>query len=130
MSKIIAIDFDGTIVHDNFPGIGELKPNAKHVINKLHQEGYFIIVWTCRTQNRGAEAEQFLIDNGIKFDKINESCPVNVDKFSGLDTRKVFADLYIDDKGLILLPDWTAIYDIIHDRCPCYADKVAIDGYL
>lgn len=33
--KTVAIDFDGTIVDDNFPEIGELKPFAKEAINTI-----------------------------------------------------------------------------------------------
>lgn len=128
--SILAIDFDGTIVHDNFPGIGELRPNAKESINKLYKEGYFIIIWTCRTLTRMQECIDFLDQNEVKYHLVNISCPTNVEKYSGVDTRKVFADLYIDDKGLILLPDWESIYDIVHDRCPTYGDKVAREGFL
>jgi hypothetical protein len=127
---ILAIDFDGTIVHDQFPGIGQIRKNAKEVINQLKSEGYYIIIWTCRTQERGAEAEEFLIENGIHFDQINQSCPANVEKFTGIDTRKVFADLYIDDKGLILIPEWDDIYDIVHRRLPTHCDKIEMEGHL
>jgi histidinol phosphatase-like enzyme len=130
MSMILAIDFDGTIVEDEYPKIGKLRPNAKKFINKLSKEGYFIIIWTCRTQEYGFEAEQFLIENGIKFDEINKSCPANVEAFIGNDTRKVFANLYIDDKGLITIPDWETIYNIVHEKVPTYGDKVARDGFL
>lgn len=35
MKKLyIAIDFDGTVVEDKYPKIGELKPLVKETINK------------------------------------------------------------------------------------------------
>ena len=127
---IIAIDFDGTIVTDTFPAIGELKPNAKKTINRLKNEGYYIIIWTCRTHIRLLEAIDFLVKSGIKYDQINQSCPENVRQYNGIDSRKVYADLYIDDKGIGVLPDWLEIYTIVHDRLPTYSDKVIRDGYL
>lgn len=127
---IIAIDFDGTIVHDQFPGIGQMLPGAKETINQLKKEGYYIIIWTCRTGIRMAEAVEFLVREGVRFDKINESCPANVDLYSGCDTRKVYADLYIDDKGLQCLPSWEEIYEMVHERLPLYHDKVIQEGYL
>lgn len=119
---ILAIDFDGTIVTDRFPSVGELRPGAKRCINLLHSEGYYIIIWTCRTQNKALEVAQFLQENGIHFDKINESSPMNVEKYSGIDTRKVYADLYVDDRGLIDIPSWQEIYTIVHNKLPTLAD--------
>lgn len=129
---IIAIDFDGTIVEDRFPEIGNVKPGAKEVLTKLYKEGYYLILWTCRTDLRLAQAVKFLAENGIKFHQFNNSCPVNVEQFSGIDTRKVYADLYIDDKGLYQpLPSWDDLYEMIHQYyLPTYADKVALDGFL
>ena len=39
---------------------------------------------------------------GIAFDAVNENLPEIVERFGG-DTRKVFADEYLDDKAV--LPD-------------------------
>lgn len=132
MSGIIAIDFDGTIVEDAFPGIGELKPGAAEVLKRLKAEGYYLILWTCRSGKRLAEAAQFLGEHGIRFDKYNESCPANIELYSGEDTRKVYADLYIDDRGIYRpMPKWEDLYEMIHEYyLPTYADKVAMEGFL
>ena len=45
---ILAIDFDGTIVMDKYPEIGEMIEGAKTAINQLHADGYEIIIWSCR----------------------------------------------------------------------------------
>lgn len=127
---ILAIDFDGTIVHDQFPSIGNLVEGAKEVINKLYGEGYTIIIWTCRTGIHKAEAVEFLAKNGIKFHRINESSPQNLIKYNGKDTRKVYADLYIDDKGISDLPHWNDIYEIVHERVPTRLDKIIQEGWL
>lgn len=127
---ILAIDFDGTIVHDQFPEVGKLVEGAKETINKLHGEGYTIIIWTCRTGIQKAEVVEFLVKNGIKFDRVNESCKKNLLKYGGKDTRKVYADLYIDDKGIVDLPPWNDIYEIVHERVPTRVDKIIQEGWL
>lgn len=114
---IIAIDFDGTIVRDRFPDIGEMMPGAKPVINSFFEEGNTIIIWTSRTGVELAKAVEWLAINGIKYHRINESCPDTVKKYGGRDTRKIFADIYIDDKGLVPLPeDWWEIAEMIIDK--------------
>lgn len=127
---IIAIDFDGTIVEDRFPQIGELRPGAVEAIQYFRQRGFYLILWTCRTDKRLAEAAQFCGENGLHFDAYNSSCPSNIDKFSGNDTRKVYADLYIDDKTHAPLPSWPELVELINVRFPSYADEVIREGYL
>jgi hypothetical protein len=126
---IVAIDFDGTIVEDRFPEIGDLRPNAKWAINSLRDEGYYTILWTSRSGMDLLRAVEFLTKEGIRFDAINESNPDNLAQY-GKDTRKIFANIYIDDKTIYELPDWKEIYDMIHAKIPTYADKVIIEGYL
>lgn len=128
---IIAIDFDGTIVEDQFPEIGNMIPGAKEIINKLNYEGYTIIIWTCRTGVELAKAILWLAENEIKYNYINQNCPISNAKYGGGDTRKVYANLYIDDRGLMRpLPTWEELYWYVHDIVPGYADKVGRDGFL
>jgi hypothetical protein len=124
---IIAVDFDGTIVEDKYPEIGKLKPFAKWVINALRHEGYYMILWTSRSDKELLEAKDFLIKEGFTFDAYNESNPENIVKY-GRDTRKIFADLYIDDKNLTPLQSWNEIYDLVHKRLPTYVDKLIDEG--
>jgi|YelNatPaOPRAMG01_1025707.scaffolds.fasta_scaffold06430_4 ribonucleotide monophosphatase NagD (HAD superfamily) len=125
--NVIAIDFDGTIVEDKYPEIGELKDGARETINALSHEGYFIIIWTCRTGEKMLEAEAFLRKNGVRFDAINESSPENLAKYNGNDTRKVHAHIYIDDSAVTPLPHWNEIYQLVHNKLPTYADMVSMD---
>ena len=127
---IIAIDFDGTIVEDQFPDIWKMKDGAREAINQLYADGYTIIIWSCRTGIKKARAIEWLVMQGIRFHHFNKSCPNNVAKYGGKDTRKVFANLYIDDRMLFMLPTWDEIYWIVRDLLPTYADKVAREGFL
>jgi len=109
---IIAIDFDGTIVEHAYPNIGELKPNVKKTINKWYDAGHKIIIWSCRDTNTKEEAEDFLNINGIKFHTFNE----NVDANDFNPHPKVFAHLYIDDRGFRFTDadyNWEYLYNQI-----------------
>lgn len=114
----LAIDFDGTIVCDEaskdkdcgYKAIGALRLNAKEVINRLYDEGYYIIIWTSRNGDSLINMIDFLNILGIKYHTINENNPANVsDDFKAW--PKVLADIYIDDRQLGGLPnDWESIY--------------------
>ena len=112
---IIAIDFDGTIVEDRYPHIGNLRKDAAETIQQLYDDGHYIIIWTCRTGLKAEEARTFLFGNEIPYHQLNKSNPENVAKY-GIDTRKVYADVYIDDKAITPLPEWYEIYFLINNK--------------
>ena len=115
---ILAIDFDHTISKTNWPTILGLRSGAKYFINKLYNSGkYYIIIWTCRNDEHEADAFVFLQNNGVNFHSINRQHPHLVEYFQN-DTRKISADIYIDDKGLWLLkiPHWIILFLLIRLR--------------
>lgn len=118
---IIALDYDGTITHDDaWPAPGVLKPGAKEVINRLYDEGHSIIIWTCRCGEALQVARSYLEAEGIKFHHCNEHLP-HVLELYGNDTRKILADVYIDDKNLGGLPDtWEEIYQLLKQKHLCH----------
>lgn len=98
---IIAVDFDGTLCEDRFPLIGD--PHTyliQYILNK-QKEGCKIILWTCRKGKILDEAVQWCIEQGLFFDSVNKNLPEVIKIFKG-DTRKVFADEYIDDKNVLI----------------------------
>lgn len=99
MKLIIAIDFDGTIAKTEYPLIIGLMPHAKEVINKLSDEGHIIIVNSCRANQPAEMMRRFLDDHGILYHHINENSPHRIQTY-GSDTRKISADIYIDDHNL------------------------------
>lgn len=101
---IIAVDFDGTVVTHRYPKIGELKPGAKEALVAFHDAGHKIIIWTCRNGQHEREVREFLMTNEIPFDTIN-----NPIMGADMGTRKVFADMYIDDKGVRFEDNWADI---------------------
>jgi len=117
---VIAIDFDGTIVEHDFPRIGKLMEGAKEVINEWYDKGYYILVWTCRNNNEPDHPEwdqapisavrQFLLDNGVKFHGINQQQP-GLGFY--LESRKIFANVYIDDRNLGGFPGWACTRHLV-----------------
>lgn len=112
MKRIIAVDFDGTIAEHIYPEVGTLKPHAKDVINHLYNMGHKIIIWTCRYGQPAELAKEALKEWGIKYHTFNEHLP-EVKEMFGNDTRKVMADVYIDDRNLGGIPDWLEIRKIL-----------------
>ena len=106
----IAVDFDGTIVENKYPQIGELQSGAQVTLQRLHREGHKIIIWTCRSGERLVEAVNFLLWHGIPFDQVNDNLRENIEQYGG-NSRKVCADIYIDDRNLFCDEvDWELIY--------------------
>lgn len=94
--KIIAIDFDGTIVNNHYPIIEN--PNYEIIdFIRRNRKRYTWILWTCRTGQRLTEAVEYMqLEHGIRFDYVNENAKDNLLKW-GSDTRKIYADYYLDD---------------------------------
>jgi hypothetical protein len=112
---IIAIDFDGTLHTGNWPGIGAPAPYAKEVMQCLKDDGHYLIIWTCRERGYQTEMVNWLLEQGIPFDRVNEHKPSSVDTY-GYASRKVYADMYIDDKQVGGLPTWHEIYEWVRQR--------------
>lgn len=96
---IIAIDFDGTIHDGTGFNIGNPLPGAIPTIQRLRKRGHKIIIWTCRSGKQLDEAVHWLLRHSVPYDAVNANLPERIKAFRG-DTRKVSADLYVDDKGL------------------------------
>ena len=111
---ILAIDFDGTIVRGQFPAMDGLIIGSKEYITKLKEAGHYIIINSCRSGQQAIDAVNFLIENGVPFDRFNDNEPTQVAKY-GNNSRKVYAHVYIDDKQVGGLPEWNEIFLYIID---------------
>ena len=80
-----------------YPEIGEPNPDVIQYLIEQQQQGAKIILWTCRAGLRLGEAVSWCRDLGLFLDAINENAIEAVMRF-GWDTRKIYADEYIDDK--------------------------------
>ena len=113
---IIAIDFDGTIVEHKYPAIGAELPFAIDTLIKLKEEGHKLILWTVREGRLLDEAVEFCRERGLEFYAINRDYPEEEKGRNNHFSRKLKADLWIDDRNLGGLPDWGTIYEMVHNK--------------
>lgn len=111
-SITIAVDFDGTIVEHKYPKIGGELPFAIHTLKALQKKGHRLILWTCRTGKELEEAVGFCSKQGLEFYAINKNYPE--EKLNETISRKILANLYIDDRNFGGMPDWIHIYTSLH----------------
>ena len=115
--KIIAIDFDGTIVEDSYPEIGRLKNEAKEAIDRIYGNiNHYVIINTCRAGDQLIEMINFLIEKQIPFHRVNDNAPWLIEKYGN--TRKIHADVFIDANNLGGLPDWDMMPSMIDKNLP------------
>lgn len=108
----IAVDFDGTIVEHAFPEIGKEKLFAFRTLRELEKMGAKLILNTLRSGKELEAAVEFCRANGIEFYAINKSYPEEVltDDIS----RKLNADIFIDDRNLGGFPGWSETWQMIN----------------
>lgn len=99
---IIAVDFDGILAEDNgqFPEIGPPIHPMISFVRELIDAGHEVVLWTSRTDKALEDAVSWCTDKGLNFCAINENAPSNMSKYANQypnGTRKVSADIYIDD---------------------------------
>jgi len=118
-NKVIALDFDGTVVTHDYPAVGR-DIGAEPVLKKLVARGHKLVLNTMRSGSKLREAEQWFIDRGIPLYGSNK----NPTQHTWTQSPKVFAHIYIDDAALgcpltyapeIERPyvDWTAVSEML-----------------
>ena len=108
----IAVDFDGTIVEHRYPAIGPEKPFAIDTLKYLSAKRHKLILWTVREGELLNEAVAYCKSRGLEFYAINKNYPEEKPTHEGY-SRKLQADLFIDDRNLGGLPDWGEIYRML-----------------
>lgn len=111
----IAVDFDGTIVEHKYPAIGRELPFAVETLKKLRDEHHKLILWTVREGRLLDEALAFCRERGLEFYAVNRDYPEEEKERNNHYSRKLKADIFIDDRNLGGLPDWGTIYEMVHD---------------
>lgn len=112
-SKIIAIDFDGTLVEERpYPDWGPLNPHAREVIHALKERGHKLILWSVRGGSEALRMIKFVRDEGLPFDYFNQNDP-DFEVGKVLAERKIFADIYIDDRSLPPFPGWKQVAKLL-----------------
>lgn len=113
---VIAVDFDGTIVEHKYPEIGEEIPFATDTLKMLIHDKHELILWSVREGKLLDDAVQWCKQRGVEFYAVNKDFPEeDVDKNRHF-SRKLKADMFIDDRNLGGLPDWGVIYTMISEK--------------
>lgn len=125
----IAIDFDGTIVEDQYPNIGKPKLFAFETLKKLQENGHRLILWTYRNGKTLDDAVAFCKEQGVEFYSVNKSFPE--EKFDPKYSRKINADIFIDDRNIGGLLEWGQIYqELIGEEKPVIQTKKKKKGWF
>jgi len=109
----IAVDFDGTIVEDRYPEIGEERAFATDTLRMLLKDRHRLILWTVREGAALEEALQWCHERGVDFYAVNRDYPEETMANNQHFSRKIKADVFIDDRNIGGLPDWGTIYRMI-----------------
>jgi len=117
----IAIDFDGTIVEHQYPKIGKEKLFAFETMKEMQKKGWKLILWTFRTGKELEEAVDFCRKREIEFYAVNKNYPE--EEFNESVSRKIDADIYIDDRNLGGIPGWGEIWQILNPEQINYNNK-------
>ncbi len=111
---IIAVDFDGTIVEHQYPAIGKTKLFAFETLKALQKKNHSLILWTFRSGKFLDEAVEFCKKNGVEFYAVNKNYPEEV--FDPSVSRKVNAEVFIDDRNLGGFPGWSKIWELLENE--------------
>ena len=112
----IAVDFDGTIVEHRYPEIGEEVPFAIETLKMLIKDRYKLILWSVREGELLDEAVEWCKQRGVEFYAVNSDYPEEEKENNNHFSRKLKADLFIDDRNVGGLPDWGEIYRMVTDN--------------
>lgn len=124
---IIAVDFDGTIVEHRYPEIGKEKLFAFETLKALQKEGHLLILWTFRAGKDIDEAVEYCRKKGIDFYAVNKSFPE--EEFDGTVSRKINADLFIDDRIVGGFPGWGEIFQRLSGEMPNTDRDIFLERY-
>lgn len=111
---VIAVDFDGTIVEHRYPEIGKEIPFATATLRQLIVDGHELILWTVREGELLNDAVEYCRKRGVTFFAVNRDFEEEDGSNSDF-SRKIRADLFIDDRNIGGLPHWSTIYALINN---------------
>lgn len=122
---VVAVDFDGTLHNGKWPGIGEPIEGAITTMQEMQELGVYIVIWTCRSGDLQTQMVNWLLENHIPFDRVNDNRPSSIEYFQN-NSRKIHADLYIDDRQVGGLPAWSDIYNHVREAKEAFDKKLGI----
>ena len=112
----IAVDFDGTIVEHRYPEIGKELPFATQTLKMLIEDRHKLILWSVREGKLLEDAVEWCRKRGVEFYAVNKDFPEEDLSKNQSFSRKLKADVWIDDRNIGGLPDWGTIYQMITEK--------------
>lgn len=119
--KIVAVDFDGTVVKHRFPEIGLARRHAISTLLQMQRAGIRVILNTCRENQPERryldEAVLWLLDRSVRPWSVNGNRTEDLPWATPVTRapRKVYADVYIDDRNVGGFPGWKVVRnELIH----------------
>lgn len=125
-AKVIAVDFDGTIVEHKFPDIGDECPGALSHLHRWKAMGIKLILWTMRDDVFLEDVVEWCRQRGLEFDAVNEG----IGDREWTTSNKAYADVYIDDMAIGCpmidsrrMVDWSKVGPMVDKRLEIREDK-------
>ena len=100
---IVAVDFDGVLCVNRFPEIGPPQYEVISLVRQLIDAGCEVVLWTTRSGEELTAAVDWCGDRGLHFSNVNGPAPSNAAEYEDkypTQSRKIYADVYIDDHNL------------------------------
>lgn len=101
LPKVIAIDFDGCLVTNKWPKIGEPIEETIARYRVERAAGSKFMFWSCRNGVLLEEALAWCEEHDIILDAVNDVIPEMKGVFGPV-SRKIFANEYWDDRGICM----------------------------
>jgi hypothetical protein len=114
LEPTIAVDFDKTICDESslYPEFGKLIEGTNESLQKLKDMGYSIKIYTCRLNGQAMSKGSFISQYNALIDWLQEN-EVPYDDIATPDEGKIFAEFYIDDKGIRFQDNWEEVVSFI-----------------
>ena len=97
-AKIYAVDFDGTLCENQWPEIGNPNRELIQFLKMAREIGHKVVLWTMREDDKLEAALEWCKARGLEFDAVNDNTE-EMKQAYGNNPRKVFANVYIDDRN-------------------------------
>lgn len=123
---IIAVDFDGILCENAFPEIGKPRYKVISAIRQLIDLGHEVVLWTVRNGKELTAAVDWCKDYGLHFCAVNEPAPSNAKEYKDkypTQSRKIYADIYIDDHNIEYAMSGSIIEDVNIEIVANYLQK-------
>ena len=126
--RVVAVDFDAVIAeYTGWQGneyIGKPLEGVAKCLTELRERGWHICVWTARDLEE-TRIRSYCEQNAIPIDSIN--CVPLRDYAS----RKVAADVYLDDRGMQFVGKWTPeLIEEIDSFHPYWEDTDSLEDFV